>query len=185
MTWGLFSPKDWDRLWKVRYMDGAHILKPHAVWDQIQRVEPTDTSKGGRRLTYDRMLAALATFRAAHALFGDLAISAEGLQVFGLGEFERGDATLRKTTQLHLSVRGSTAVWIRKDAPVHGVTRHGHAVRYKRPEAQAATPVKRALGGDGWYVVGGTWYPEKPLLQRIEKWADAFLATERKVGLIG
>ena len=172
-------------MWKVRYMDGANILKPHAVWEQIRAVEPKDPSKGGRRLTYDRMLTALATFRAAYALFGELSVSAEGLQVFGLGEFERGDATLRKTTQLHLSVRGSTAVWIRKDAPTHGMTEHGHTVRYKRPEHQAAVPVKCALGMQGWYVVGGSWYPEKPLLQRMGKWADAFLATERKVGLLG
>lgn len=166
-------------------MDGAHIPKPHTVWGQIQSVEPKDPSKGGRRLTYDRMLTALATFRAAYALFGKVPLSPEGLQVFGLGVFGAGDATLRKTTQLHLSVRGSSAVWIRKDAPLHGVTARGHAVRYKRPEAQNPMAVKRALGDDGWYVVGGTWYPEKPLLQRIEKWSDAFLTTERRVGLLG
>lgn len=185
MTWELFSPGEWAKVWKVRYMDGANILKPHAVWEQIRAVEPKDTGKGGRRLSYDRMLTALATFRAAFTLFGELRLSPEGLEVFGLGEFERGDPTLRKTTRLRLSVRGSNAAWIRKDHPTHGMTRHGHAVRYKRPEAQAAIPVKRALGAEGWYVVGGAWYPEKPLLQRIAVWADAVMATERKAGLLG
>ena len=185
MTWELFSTADWARIWKVRYMDGANIPKPDQVWEKIRAAEPPSSRTGGRRMTVERMLSALATFRAAYALFGPLALSPQGLQVHGLPEFDSRDTGSRKTSQLHLSVHGATAVWIKKDPPRHGLTCDGHHVRYKRPfDNTPASQVKLALQRD-WYCVGGVWYPDDKLLADIADWAHTFIDTERSRGLLG
>ncbi len=165
-------------------MDGANIPKPDEVWRRIQAAEPPPGRAGGRRMTVDRMLSALATFRGAVATFGRLTISQVGLQVHGLPEFDGKDMGSRKTSQLHLSVFGATAVWIKKDPPRHGLTPHGHCVRYKRPLDTPAAVVRLALERD-WYCVGGNWYPVERLALDISAWADAFMDTERARGLLG